>query len=236
MESTTEREMASASAPTPVTASAQTDESFKLYLPSVHEKTSAKKIFAVMANLGIGRLGRADGGDAIEITDHVSRSDGRPFKTAVVHFKHPFTRGEDGEQNKAALEHLRADPDNFIAVEHMPEKTKEDGTVLPARVWRARLDRPRAPRPAAPGQRPTLVFGRQERKPKAQMLETDDDWGDDVVSAPGVTEDEAREAVQAAAAAAAPDEADVAEDDAAEGQTELTDEQYAEQVMAGGSA
>jgi hypothetical protein len=223
--------MASASAQTS-SATIRTDESFKLYLPSVHENTSAKKIFAVMANLGIGRLGRTDGGDAIEITDHVSRADGRSYKTAVVYFQHPFTRGEDGERNKAALGHLREDPDNFLEVEHMPEKTKDDGTVLQARVWRARLDRPRVTHDTVATDRPTLVFGRQQRKPKVRMLDAGEDWGDDVVATPGATEDEALEAVRAAAAA------DTADTATAEGDedTELTDEQYVEQVMAGKSA
>lgn len=219
--------MASASVPTPATY-AKSDNSFKIYLPSVHEKTSSKKIFAVMANLGIGRLGRDDGGDAIEITDHVSRGDGRPFKTAVVHFKHPFTRGEDGERNQAALDHLRKDPDNFLEVEHMPEKTKDDGTVLPARVWRARLDRPKQVRDTVTTDRPALVFGRQERKPKVRMLDTSEDWDEDVVATPGATEDEAVQ--QGAVADTETVERDGNED------TDLTDEQYVEQVMAGKSA
>ena len=268
----------SASAPATASAPAATDYQdvpFALFFHG-HEKTSDKKVFAIFKNLGLGRLGRADGGEAIEMTERTNQ-EGRIYKTILVHFKHLFSRGENGAENQGIYEHLKANKDNFITVEHMPEKTLEDGTVLPARVWKPRMDRPRKPRAdgAVAGVRPKIELGRVSRAPRATpaLLDTSEDWGNTVHES-ARTEDEAREAVQAVQAGAAtskyesytdPDgiqrlvdrpsgkvyntdeeyvgrmrldglvDMEVA-DSENEGETELTDEEYARQVLAGASA
>jgi hypothetical protein len=208
------------------------DKPFALFM-HVHEKTSPKKVFAIFAKLGLGRLGREDGGEAIELTERTN-SEGRAYKTAVVHFKHLFSRGADGEANRAAFEHLKASRDNYIEVEHMPEKVLDDGTVLPRRLWKPRLNRPRSDAGDRTARSDQLVFGTVKRAPRPQMLVTAEDW--DGPRAAGVTEDEAREAVrevQAAAAAASGESAEEAGDGDSE---EMTDEEYAKSVLAGGSA
>lgn len=214
------------------------DRSFKLFIPFVHEKTTPKKVFAVLANLKLGRLGRPDGeeGDSVVLTDRVD-SKGRNYKTAEVWFKHLFSRGENGQENREIFEYLSADRDNFIEVEHMPEKVLEDGTVLPPRTWRPRLDRPRKPRgEGAPSGPRKIGLGKVDRS-KPALLETDGDWGD---ATPGTTEDEARDAVREAAAAkaaaAGASEADAEAADAEEDAAPMTDEEYAQQVLAGASA
>jgi len=210
------------------------DTAFKLFIPFLHEKTTPAKVFAVFANLRLGRLGRdGEDGDSIVLTERVD-SKGRNYKTAEVHFRHLFSRGKNGPENRAVYEHLSADRDNFIEVEHMPEKTLEDGTVLPRRTWRPRLDRPRKPRTQADNAPRNIGFGKVDRTARPAMLESGGDW--DGPHAAGVTEDEAREAVQAAATAQASGEAeDGAESDGGEA-TGVTDEEYAASVLAGASA
>lgn len=227
-----------ASAAATASAAAETDvyqdKSFKLFIPFLHEKTTAKKVFAVLANLKLGRLGRPDGeeGDSVVLTDRVD-SKGRNYKTAEVWFKHLFSRGENGQENREIFEYLSANRDNFIEVEHMPEKVLEDGTVLPRRTWRPRLDRPRKPKAAGESGPRNIGLGKIDRT-KPAMLDTSDDWGD---AEPGKTADEARDAVREAAAAkaaATADASEVTEDDGTG--TTMTDEEYAQQVLAGGSA
>jgi hypothetical protein len=193
------------------------DKSFRLYVPYVHEKTTTAKVFAVFANLGLGRIGR-EGGDAVVFTDRTD-SKGRAYKSVVVHFKHLFSRGANGAENKRVYEHLAADRDNFITVEHMPAKVMEDGTELPARTWQPRLDRPKITRPS-------IGFGKQERKAKMMMNNTEEEWGDSVA---GATEDEAREAEKVSATADNGEERPESAN-AVEG---ITDEEYAAQVLSG---
>lgn len=216
-----------AAAPAEVTVE---DKPFTLFIPHVHEKTSPQKVFAVFRNLGLGRLGGADGGEAVVLTERKDRED-RPYKTVQVHFQHLFARGKNGPMNVKIYEHLKANRDNFITVEHMPEKTKEDGTVLPARYWKPRLDRPLRKTGDGGAVRSAMTFGKLERKSKVQMLATDEDWGDDVKHEAGATADE----VAAVARQESATEEVEAEGDEATGET-MTDEEYAAQVLAGGSA
>lgn len=205
------------------------DKAFTLFIPHVHDKTSPQKIFAVFRNLGLGRLGHPDGGEAIVLTDRKDQ-EGRPYKTAQVHFQHLFARGKNGAENVRIFQHLSENRDNFITVEHMPEKVCEDGRVLPARYWKPRLDRPfRKVAGDGGAVRSAMKFGKLERKPKVEMLATDEDWGDDVKHEAGATADEAVEVARQDSAEAVADEAD-------EVATEMTDEEYAAQVLAGGSA
>ena len=219
--------VATAAAPAEVTVE---DKPFTLFIPHLHEKTSEQKVFAVFRNLGLGRLGAPDGGEAIVLTERKDRED-RPYKTAQVHFQHLFARGKNGAQNVNIYKHLKEHRDNFFTVEHMSEKVKEDGTVLPARYWKPRLDRPFRKTGDGGAVRSAMTFGKLERKPKVQMLATDEDWGDDVKHEPGATADEA---AAVAREESATEEAE-AEGDEATGET-MTDEEYAAQVLAGGSA
>lgn len=207
------------------------DKPFTLYIPHMHEKTSEQKVFAVFRNLGLGRLGRKDGGEAIVLTDQQDK-EGRPYKTAQVHFQHLFAKGNNGAENCEIFKHLKAHRDNFITVEHIPEKIKEDGTVLPARYWKPRLDRPLRKTGDGGAVRSAVTFGKLQRKPKVQMLATDEDWGD-VKHETGVTADEAVQAARQESAADRAEDAD--ETDDAAGKT-MTDEEYAAQVLAGNNA
>lgn len=204
------------------------DKPFTLFIPHVHEKTSPQKVFAVFRNLGLGRLGRKDGGEAIVLTDRKDREE-RPYKTAQVHFLHLFAKGKNGSENCKIFQHLNTHRDNFITVEHMPEKVKDDGTVLPARYWKPRLDRPFRKTGDGGAVRSAMTLGKLERKPKAQMLATDEDWGDDVKHEVGATEDEAVVALIDL------QQDDYEGDEAAEGKP-MTDEEYAAKVLAGNSA
>jgi len=210
------------------------DKPFALFIPHVHVKTTRAKIFAVFRNLAVGRLGGPDGGEAIVLTDQKDR-EGRQYKTAQVHFQHLFARGKNGPENVKIFQHLSENRDNFITVEHMPEKVCEDGKVLPARYWKARLDRPFRKAAGDGGAvRSAMKFGKLERKPKVEMLATDEDWGDDVKHEAGATADEAAEVARQDSA----EDAGEADEAAAEAEpaTEMTDEEYAAQVLAGGSA
>lgn len=218
--------IATTAAPAEVTVE---DKEFTLFIPHVHEKTSAQKVFAVFRNLGLGRLGAPDGGEAVVLTERKDRQ-GRPYKTAQVHFQHLFARGKNGPENIKIYKHLNVDRDNFITVEHMPEKTKEDGTVLPARYWKPRLDRPFRKTGDGGAVRSAMTFGKLERKPKAQMLATDEDWDEDVKHVAGATADEAVAAAREESATA-----EEGDDEATEGEP-MTDEEYAARVLAGGSA
>lgn len=208
------------------------DRPFTLFIPHVHDKTTTQKIFAIFRNLGLGRIGREDGGEAVVLTDRKDK-EGRPYKTAQVHFQHLFAKGKNGAENCKIYAHLNAHRDNFITVEHMPEKTKEDGTVLPARYWKPRLDRPLRKTGDGGAVRSAMTLGKLERKPKVQMLATDDDWGDDVKHEAGVTADEAVQVSRQGSAAVDAEGEDVADD--AAGET-MTDEEYAAQVLAGNNA
>jgi len=205
------------------------DKPFTLFIPHVHEKTTSQKVFAIFRNLGLGRLGREDGGEAIVQTDRKDR-EGRPYKTVQVHFLHLFAKGKNGSDNCQIFQHLKAHRDNFITVEHMPEKVKDDGTVLPARYWKPRLDRPFRKTGNVGAVRSAMTFGKLERKPKAEMLATDEDWGDDVKHEVGATADEAVEVVRQNSATA-----EDGDNEAAEG-APMTDEEYAAKVLACGSA
>lgn len=202
------------------------DKSFTLFIPHLHEKTSPEKVFAVFRNLGLGRIGRNDNGEAIVLTEHKDK-EGRSYKTAQVHYLHLFARGKNGSENVKVYEHLNGHRDNFITVEHMPEKVKEDGTVMPARYWKPRLDRPFRKTGDSGAVRSAITFGKLERKPKVQMLATNEDWNDDVKHEAGMTVDEAVDVARQMSAAANEDDV---EDDMA---TEMTDEEYAAQVLAG---
>ena len=200
------------------------DKSFKLFVPYVHEKTTASKVFAVFANLQFGRLGRDGDGEAIEFIPRTD-SKGRPYKSVIVHFKHLFSRGANGAENKRIFEHLEADRDNFITVEHMPAKTLDDGTELPARTWQPRLDRPRAATGTGGGsRRPNIALGKQERR-KPKLMATDEDWGN-VEHADGRTADEmiVENGVDVTT--------EKAESDNGEAE-EITDEEYAARILSG---
>jgi len=202
------------------------DKSFKLFVPYVHDKTTTAKVFAVFANLQFGRLGRDGDGEAIEFLPRTD-SKGRPYKSVIVHFKHLFSRGANGAENKRIFEHLEANRDNFITVEHMPAKTLDDGTELPARTWQPRLDRPRVASGAGGGgsRRPNIALGKQERR-KAKMIATDEDW-EDLEHADGRTADEVTEAVNVADTTEEKAESDNGEAE------EITDEEYAARILSG---
>lgn len=207
------------------------DKSFKMFVPYVHEKTTIAKVFAVFANLQLGRLGRAEGesGEAIEFIPRTD-SKGRPYKSVIVHFKHLFSRGTNGAENKRIFEHLEADRNNFITVEHMPAKTLDDGTELPARTWQPRLDRPRAAGSGAGGgsRRPTIALGKQEqRRPK--MMATDEDW-EGLEHADGRTAEESSDVTTGVGAEQMTEEK--AESDNGEAE-EITDEEYAARILSG---
>ena len=202
------------------------DKSFRLFVPYVHEKTTTAKVFAVFANLQFGRLGRDDDGEAIEFLPRTDAK-GRTYKSVIVHFKHLFSRGSNGAENKRILEHLAADCNNFITVEHMPAKTLEDGTQLPARTWQPRLERPRQNTREQDGgsRRPAITLGKQERR-KPKLMETTEDW-DNLPHEAGVSADEA---TLSAAANEVIEEVTSGNEGLGE---EITDEEYAAMVLSG---
>ena len=202
------------------------DKSFKLFVPYVHEKTTTSKVFAVFANLQFGRLGRDGDGESIEFLPRTD-SKGRAYKSVIVHFKHLFSRGANGAENKRIFEHLEADRDNFITVEHMPAKTLDDGTELPARTWQPRLDRPRAVSGTGGGgsRRPNIALGKQERR-KPKMMATDEDW-ENVEHAEGRTAEELSSTVNVVETTEEKAESDNGEAE------EITDEEYAARILSG---